>query len=224
MKDNRISELILNPFGKALLQLFLCITLTIHSNAQSQITSSIPETDLVNILELDTTFVLDIRYATENNFLEVVLYSKSACYLRESTALRLVSIQKKLKEHELGLLLFDCYRPLSVQQKMWDKVPNPKYVANPAKGSQHNRGCAVDVSLVNAKGIELEMPTDHDNFSSKAHWSYTDLPSQILENRQTLLDAMTSGGFRSITTEWWHYSDPGCSSQKILDIPIAYLE
>jgi D-alanyl-D-alanine dipeptidase len=192
--------------------------------AQSNIPESIQNPDLVNIMELDSTFVLDIRYATENNFLETVLYTRSACYLREATAIRLVAIQKKLKQQGLGLLLYDCYRPHSVQRKMWEKVPNPKYVANPNKGSQHNRGCAVDVSLVGADGNELEMPTDHDDFTIKAHWSFTDLPSQVLENRQVLREAMESGGFRTITTEWWHYSDPGCGNQAVLDIPIDHLD
>jgi len=182
-----------------------------------------PPGDLINLMQLDSSFVLDMRYATNNNFLGTVLYSRADCYLRESTAIRLVAVQRKLKTHGLSLKLFDCYRPLSVQWKMWRKVPNPKYVADPRKGSQHNRGCAVDVSLVDAEGKELPMPTDHDDFTLQAHWSFTDLPENVLKNRQILREAMEGGGFRSITTEWWHYSDPGCSSQAILDIPISEL-
>ena len=116
-----------------------------------------------------------------------------------------MAIHQHLQEKGFGLKLLDCYRPRPIQQKLWDKVPNPSYVTPPKKGSMHNRGRAVDLTLVDAHGQELDMGTPFDYFGPRAHHTHTDLPDAVLQNRQLLKGTMEAYGFRSIRTEWWHY-------------------
>jgi D-alanyl-D-alanine dipeptidase len=179
--------------------------------------------DLTDISTLDSTILLDIRYATENNFLGIALYESSTCYLRTSTAIRLIRVQKSLREKGLGIKIYDGYRPLDVQKRMWEKVPDPRYVSNPEKGSNHNRGCAVDVTLVDQDGYELKMPTDFDHFSEKSHLDYMDLPQEIINNRDLLQLEMEKAGFIPIRTEWWHFNDPDCRYYDVLNIPFSKL-
>ena len=126
----------------------------------------------VNIKTLSPEFVLDIKYATADNFLKQAVYDCGECYLREATAKALLAAQKDFLKRGYTLKLFDCYRPLSVQKKMWKILPGTHYVANPAKGSKHNRGAAVDLTLVDlATGKELDMGTPFDTFSPRAQGS-----------------------------------------------------
>ena len=160
-----------------------------------------------DLAQADSSIRLDLRYATENNFVGQVLYPCDRCLLRTEVAQAILQIQEELRRDNLGLILLDCYRPASVQKRLWTILPDAHYVTPPAKGSMHNRGLAVDVSLfdlVNQR--ELDMGTPFDFFGPKAHHTYLDLSPEILQNRQKLKGIMTRHGFGAIRTEWWHYS------------------
>ncbi len=174
--------------------------------------------ELVNVRELIPDIVLDLRYNTTNNFIGEKLYSTDECFLSHIVVERLILVQDSLRNirlHDniaypqgLGLKIWDGYRPRAVQYLMWDILPDPRFVANPEFGSSHNRGAAVDVTLVdNATGEELPMPTDFDDFSDQAGHNYTNLPANIIANRLLLRNLMVDvGGFSLLNTEWWHYS------------------
>ena len=164
------------------------------------------EDKFVNIKTLSPEILLDMKYATADNFLGQVVYDCAECYLRKATAQALVAAQKDFVARGYSLKLFDCYRPLSVQKKMWKILPGTHYVANPAKGSKHNRGAAVDLTLVEiATGKEVDMGTPFDTFSPNAHHSYTDLPKEVLAHRQLLKEVLGKHNFKPIFSEWWHY-------------------
>ena len=179
------------------------------------------EPRLLNIKDIAPGVIVDMRYATPDNFTGQVLYPAAECLLCEPAAHRLAAVQRKLAARGLGLKVWDCYRPLSVQKKLWDIVPDPRYVADPKSGSRHNRGASVDLTLVDARGRELPMPTTFDEFSEKAHRSFMNLPAQAIENRQILQDAMESEGFIGLPTEWWHFDDPSWSHFALRDEPLT---
>ena len=176
---------------------------------------------LVDIRTVNRNIRLDIRYATANNFLKRKLYSTPKCALRSSVAQKLALVQTDLEKVGLGLKVYDCYRPFSVTKQMWEVLPDPNYVANPARGSRHNRGAAVDLTLVDRTGKELEMPTPFDDFTAKAHRDYAGGSAQSRKNRQLLEDAMKKQGFIGITTEWWHFDSEDWQKFAILDIPLG---
>ncbi|MBC7778001.1 MAG: D-alanyl-D-alanine dipeptidase [Phycisphaerae bacterium] len=155
---------------------------------------------------LDPSIRLDIKYATTDNFTKSKIYDCPACLLRPEAAQAIVKAQKALKKNGLGLKMFDCYRPRPYQQRLWDKVPNPDYVTPPAKGSMHSRGAAVDLTIVDASGKELDMGTPYDFFGREAHTDNNNLPQKVLANRRILRVAMEAVGFKGIRTEWWHFS------------------
>jgi len=163
-------------------------------------------TKWTEVARLDSSIFIDMKYATAENFVEEKMYDCSRCFLRPEVAKAVVRVHEQLQERDLGLKMLDCFRPRPIQWKLWEKVPDPRYVADPRKGSMHNRGAAVDLTLVNAQGEALEMGTPYDFFGPEAHPSYTNLPDSVLANRATLRDAMLSEGFQPITTEWWHFS------------------
>ncbi len=175
---------------------------------------------MVNLNKYLQPFITDWKYATKNNFTKQVLYKNPAAYMRLEAAKALGNVQKELKKKGLGLKIFDAYRPYTITKKMWEIVPDERYAANPAKGSGHNRGAAVDLTLINLKtGKELSMPTHYDDFTEKAHHSYMQLDSAILKNRQLLKDVMIKYGFVPLETEWWHYYLPNAAERfEILDI------
>ncbi len=163
-------------------------------------------TPFVDIRSVNPRIKLDVRYATPNNFVKRKLYREARCILRVPVAQALSQVQTELETRGLGLSVYDCYRPLSVQKAMWQIVPDSRFVANPATGSRHNRGAAVDLTLVDQRtGTPLTMPTEFDDFSDRASRTYADLPAQIQQNRQTLEDAMVKGGFVGLGSEWWHF-------------------
>ena len=178
---------------------------------------------LVNVQRKSPRIVLEMRYAGTNNFTGKRLYDKAECWLNGVAAARLDAVQKDLEQPGLGLKMWDCYRPLSVQRVFWSLVPDERYVANPAKGSRHNRGAAVDLTLVRADGVELGMPTPHDDFTARAHRDFTDLPPEVLANTRLLEKAMVRHGFVPLPTEWWHYDSEGWESFPILDIDFSRL-
>jgi D-alanyl-D-alanine dipeptidase len=159
-----------------------------------------------DVVQLDPGIQLDIRYATPNNFTKSTIYDCPKCLLRPEAAEAIVKAQKQLKAKGLSLKMFDCYRPRPYQQQLWDKVPNPNYVTPPAKGSMHSRGAAVDLTIVDGNGKELNMGTEYDFFGVEAHTDNLNLPAEVLKNRRLLRETMESVGFKGIRTEWWHFS------------------
>lgn len=162
-----------------------------------------------DVIALEGSIGMDIRYATDDNFTHSKIYDCPRCLLRPEAASALVLAHKTLKKKGLGLKMFDCYRPRPYQQRLWDKVPNPDYVTPPAKGSMHSRGAAVDLTIVDAKGKELDMGTPYDFFGRAAHTDHNDLPEKVLENRRLLRETLEAFGFKGIRTEWWHFSFQG---------------
>ena len=163
------------------------------------------QSDFVRLKDLSPDFVYELKYATPDNFLKQAVYDCGECYLRKSTAEALVKANEAFKQLGYRIKLFDCYRPLSVQKKMWKILPGTHYVANPAKGSKHNRGAAVDLTLVDAQGKELNMGTPFDFFGKEAHHTYTEHTKEVLENRKLLKEILDKYNFKSIYSEWWHY-------------------
>lgn len=155
---------------------------------------------------LEPSVVIDMRYATTNNFVEEQMYACGRCFLRPEVAKAIVVAHKKLQEQGLGLKMYDCFRPRPIQWKLWNKTPDPRYVSDPRKGSMHNRGAAVDLTIVDKNGKELDMGTDFDFFGRRAYQTFTDLPQDILANRKLLRETLAEVGFRHIRTEWWHYA------------------
>jgi D-alanyl-D-alanine dipeptidase len=163
-------------------------------------------TQWLELITLDSTIVLDLKYATEDNFVKTKMYDCPRCFLRPAAAKALLKAHQSLKAKGYRLKMFDCYRPRPIQWKLWEKVPDPRYVADPKKGSMHNRGTAVDLTIVDANGKELDMGTPFDYFGQAAYHAYTDLPKQVLNNRKLLKETMEKFQFGAIKTEWWHYS------------------
>jgi D-alanyl-D-alanine dipeptidase len=160
----------------------------------------------IELQTIEPGILIDLKYATTDNFVHEKLYDCPRCFLRADVAYALREVHRELKRKGLGLKMFDCYRPLSIQWKLWNKVPDPRYVADPRKGSMHNRGSAVDLTLVDANGKELDMGTKFDFFGEEAYHDYTEHPREVLERRTLLKEIMAKHGFKAIRTEWWHYS------------------
>jgi zinc D-Ala-D-Ala dipeptidase len=177
--------------------------------------------ELVDVQQMIPDIVLDIRYATTNNFTSQRLYPFSRCFLRDEPARKLRAAHAELATMGYGLKIFDGYRPLSVQRKMWAVFPDARYVADPRKGSRHNRGAAVDVTLIGlADGAELPMPTPYDDFTERAHRNFNDLPEEVIHNRELLKQVLTKHGFVGLDTEWWHFDDRDWREHPILDVDI----
>jgi zinc D-Ala-D-Ala dipeptidase len=169
----------------------------------------------------------DLRYASTKNFMGRLMYPEKTniTFLRYPAALALQKVQEDLRKQGLGLKIFDAYRPYSVTVKFWELVRDERYVANPAKGSGHNRGAAVDLTIVDIKtGNELDMGTGFDNFTDTAHHVFTGLPEQVLQNRRLLRSMMEKHGFKALETEWWHYSLPDATRFELLDIDFKKLQ
>lgn len=192
---------------------------------QKEIDSN-PVNKMVNLRKAIPGIKLDLKYATTQNFMHYKLYSSGhTTFLRKPAADNLKKIVQELRKQNLGIKIFDAYRPYSVTEKMWEKVKDSRYAADPANGSGHNRGAAVDLTLVDLKtGKELSMGTGFDNFSDTAHPGFTNLPAEILKNREILKNMMEKFGFKQLSTEWWHFYLPNSSSFQLLDISFADME
>ncbi|HWR33213.1 MAG TPA: M15 family metallopeptidase, partial [Chitinophagaceae bacterium] len=169
----------------------------------------------------------DLRYASTNNFMHRVMYPNKTknTFMRMPAVLALQKVQKELNEIGFGLKIFDAYRPYSVTEKFWELVHDERYVANPSKGSGHNRGIAVDLTIINLNtGKELDMGTDFDNFTDTAHQTFTNLSEEILQNRGLLRSMMEKNGFKALDTEWWHYYLSDGNKFEILDIDFKKLK
>jgi zinc D-Ala-D-Ala dipeptidase len=179
---------------------------------------------LVDLETFVPGIVLDIRYATSNNFMKQQLYPVAKAYLRAPAARALRDIQTELAPLGLGLKVYDAYRPYSITVKMWEPIRNEDYVANPAKGSRHNRGAAVDLTLIDLKtGAELPMPTPYDDFTPRARHDFSDLPANAVGARERLKLVMTKHGFEPLPSEWWHYDFKGWERFELMDLPLEQL-
>ena len=191
----------------------LLIALTSRAAAEGK------PSDLVEVAALIPDAVIDIRYATKDNFTGTVLYPKAVCKLRRSVATRLVAAAKRLRAQERRLLIWDCYRPTSIQKVLWERVPDPRYVADPKVGSKHSRGAAVDVGLVDKAGKAVVLPTAFDEFSEAAHRDHALKGDRGVEARR-LDAAMTKAGFTGMPTEWWHFDAPEAAKSPLSDEPL----
>jgi zinc D-Ala-D-Ala dipeptidase len=209
-----------NIFLFTLFMLFCCSATKTLKN-ESEITfvsikdSVFSDSTFVNIKLLSNDFAFDMKYATDNNFLNKAVYECDECYLRYITIKNLIEANKEFIELGYRIKFFDCYRPLDIQKKMWKIVSNPSYVADPSKGSIHNRGGAVDITLIDSNGNELNMGTEFDFFGEEASHNYLKFPLEILNNRKLLKDIMQKHHFKSLDSEWWHYNLENGSSFKL---------
>lgn len=181
---------------------------------------------MIELKAIIPSIVYDLRYSTEDNFVTQPLYPRltSVTFLRLPAANALASVQKDLVQKGLGLKIFDAYRPYSVTVKFWELVKDERYVANPSKGSGHNRGLAVDLTIIDLNtGKELDMGTGFDNFTDTAHHTFTALPETVLNNRKLLKDVMLKYGFKLFETEWWHYSWPNDKNYEVMDLSFEKL-
>jgi len=182
---------------------------------------------LVDIKHIDPTVIVDLKYATKDNFTGQIIYHCPICYVHKDTAQALMNVQKELNSMGLSLKIWDGYRSPAAQQKLWDvcaaRYPDEKereqYVSNPKKGGRHTRGTAVDVTLVDKDANELLMPTCFDDFSIKAWADDVTCGAQAQKNRKLLQYIMHKHGFEGIKTEWWHFDLKGWR-----DYPIIFIK
>ncbi|SDE13734.1 D-alanyl-D-alanine dipeptidase [Mucilaginibacter pineti] len=183
-----------------------------------------PDKQLIEIKQLIPDIVLDIRYATINNFMHRRMYLQPKAYARLPVVKALQQVQADLHTRGLALKIYDAYRPYAVTVKFYEMTPDTNFVANPRLGSKHNRGCAIDLSLIDIKtGKELDMPTGFDSFSKKASANYAGISKLQMANRELLKTIMSAHGFTVLPTEWWHYDFNGWHNYELLDIPFSAL-
>ncbi|MDQ8005078.1 MAG: M15 family metallopeptidase [Pedobacter sp.] len=183
-----------------------------------------PNLELVDIKKAIPSVVLDIRYATTDNFMKQVMYKQARAFARKPVVEKLTLIQAELKKKGYGLKIYDGYRPYAVTVSFYQKASDKNFVANPAKGSKHNRGCAVDLSIIDLKtGKDVPMPTPYDSFEAAAAPHYNDLPAHIIKNRNYLINTMQAHGFKVIYNEWWHFDFIGWQDYDLMDIPFEKL-
>ncbi|MFM2214396.1 MAG: D-alanyl-D-alanine dipeptidase [Bacteroidota bacterium] len=193
----------------ALVTLFSCKSGYLDSKKSPVVLDITAEQDanaIVNLKNYSSDFVYDMKYATPDNFLKESVYPCQECFLRVKTIKALQEANADFIAKGYRIKLFDCYRPKAIQKKMWKIVPDANYVANPKKGSIHNKGGAVDITLVDSLGVELDMGTTFDFFGAQASHNYQNLSEQILANRKLLKDIMLQHNFKSFDSEWWHYN------------------
>jgi zinc D-Ala-D-Ala dipeptidase len=182
--------------------------------------------DLVELTSLDPTIRLDVRYATADNFLSIPVYAEARAFLQRPAAEALVRTHRALEEQGYGLLLHDAYRPWWVTKLFWDATPKEKrdFVADPAKGSRHNRGCAVDLTLYRlADGRPVEMPSLYDEMTERASPSYAGGPPEPRRLRELLRSAMEKEGFTVFASEWWHFDYRDWRAYPILNAPFEQI-
>jgi zinc D-Ala-D-Ala dipeptidase len=183
------------------------------------------DNELINLEKSIPGLVLEIRYATTNNFTGKKIYNLARAYARKPVAESLKKIQADLKKQGLGLKIFDGYRPYSATVMFYETYHDTTYVASPYKGSRHNRGCAMDLTIIDLKtGKELPMPTEYDSFKKEA-WPTTPVADPVIhKNRETLIDAMEKHGFKVNASEWWHFDFVGWQKFAVMDIDFEELE
>lgn len=151
---------------------------------------------------------VDLRYAGENNFTGAAIYDFSDAYLRYGTVKKLAAVQETLRSEGLSLLIWDAYRPMYAQQLLWERCPDPNFVANPdTGGSKHSSGGTVDITICTSDGAPMEMPSEFDEFSALADRDYSDVSAEAAANAEKLERLMDAAGFDGYSAEWWHYTD-----------------
>lgn len=175
--------------------------------------------ELIDVTTVIADAILDLRYATDDNFTGKVLYPVARCKLRRAVAARLARAARALRAADRRLVLWDCYRPTSIQEELWRRVPDPRYVANPKVGSRHGRGAAVDVALADKAGNLVALPTRFDDFSEAAHRDRALVGDAGAEARR-LQRAMVDAGWKPLATEWWHFDAPDAASYALSDEPL----
>jgi zinc D-Ala-D-Ala dipeptidase len=179
---------------------------------------------LVEIAQYIPNIKLDIRYAGTNNFSGKAVYDQARSFARLPVVKALALVQKDLNKRGLGLKIYDAYRPYAVTVKFFEIATDKNFVANPKNGSRHNRGCAIDLTIIKLKsGRELKMPTPYDSFSPEAATDFTDLPRRVIRNRDLLKELMSKYGFSVILNEWWHFDFKDWKRYDLMDIPFKEL-
>jgi len=196
----------------ALLSLFSCRSQTAIIDLKQ---SAVNDTVFVNLKEYSKDFVYDMKYASSDNFLKAKVYDCAECFLRFKTVKTMIAANSDFMKMGYKIKIFDCYRPLDIQKRMWKIVSNPSYVADPSKGSIHNRGGAVDITLVDSNGKELDMGTSFDFFGIEASHNYQNLSQEIKNNRELLKKIMIENGFNPFESEWWHYNLRSALNDKV---------
>jgi len=210
-------DTVLNKYGLWVINSVAVLQKTVAKDAAKQ---------MVDLKKKIPSIGLDLRYAGTNNFMHQKLYPPiTTTWLRKPAADSLAKVQAQLKLMDMGLKIFDAYRPYAATEKMWEPVKDDRYAADPKTGSGHNRGAAVDLTIINLKtGRELPMGTGFDNFSDTAHHAFANLPQDVLQNRLLLKKLMEQYGFKALDTEWWHYSLPNAKYFELLNIDFKDLE
>ena len=201
------------------------LKLIVSVDAYRQQVAKEPQMLMVDLEKAIGGIVTDIRYATKNNFTGEIIYSAPRAFVRKPVAEALRKVQDSLAYYHLGLKIYDAYRPYAATLKFYEVYPDTNFVADPRYGSNHNRGCAVDVTLVElSTGRELPMPTQFDDFTKKAGMAYTNLPDAVLKNRKLLSGVMSSFGFNPYTLEWWHFDFRERKKYSLMDLSFEELE
>jgi zinc D-Ala-D-Ala dipeptidase len=184
-----------------------------------------PAKELVDLEKVVPGLVMEIRYATTNNFTGEKIYNLAKAYARKPVAEALKKVQAELKKKGLGIKMFDAYRPYKATVRFYEVYKDTTYVASPYRGSRHNRGCALDLTIVDLKtGKELKMPTEYDSFRKEA-WPSTPVSDpEARKNRQLLIEVMEKNGFKVNSSEWWHFDFKGWKNYEVLDIDFEELE
>ena len=204
-----------NQYGLKVISRYEDYTATIKADSNNR---------LMNLEAIIPGVQLDIRYATANNFTGQKVYDSAMAFLRLAPAKALLQVQNELKAQNLGLRVYDAYRPYTITIKFYEIYKDTNFVAAPWLGSRHNRGCAVDVSLIDlSTQQEIPMPTEYDDFTAKAKPDYADLPDSVKANRKLLIDIMAKYNFEVHHSEWWHFYYTGWDKYYLMDIPFRQL-
>ena len=212
------------PIALFLLLWLLPVSTTGSQDAPPREPGPFRSPELVEIVKLDPSIRLDIRYATAQNLAGRAVYDEARAFLQRPAAEAAVRAHRALRAHAYGLLVFDGYRPWRVTKLFWDVTPpeQREFVADPAKGSKHNRGCAVDLSLYDlGTGREVEMPSAYDEMTPRAYPDYAGGPAEARQRRDLLRRVMEAEGFTVEPNEWWHFNYNGWEQYPILDIPFS---
>jgi zinc D-Ala-D-Ala dipeptidase len=206
--------------------LFLLLLISFAAYAQGPPVEPGPfrRPDLVELIKVDPTIKLDVRYATKNNFLGQRVYKEARAFLQRPAAEALVRVNQAVRKQGYGVIVFDGYRPWAVTKIFWDATPEDRklFVADPSKGSRHNRGCAVDLSMFDLKtGRVVTMPSEYDEMTERAHIDYACSTPEPMRLRQILRTAMEAEGFAVYEPEWWHYDYKDWKDYPILNVKFS---
>lgn len=223
MKKLTLTLFVLASIGAAAQNKYGLKAVTLNEYKQS--IASAPEKELVNLEKLIPGIILDIRYATTNNFTGEKIYNLSRAYARKPVAEALKKAQAEFNKAGVGIKIYDAYRPYKATVKFYEVYRDTTYVASPYRGSRHNRGCAIDMTIVDLKtGKELQMPTEFDSFKKEA-WPTTPVKDPLIKkNRDLIISVMEKNGFKVNASEWWHFDFVGWKKYEVMDIDYEELE